>query len=256
MNMERDAIPLQYEVSGTGPWLLLLHGALVSSQMWQPQCAAFGAHYRVLTCNLPAHGDSPDIAGPYSISAVSERVVQLLDYLGIAQAHVCGHSLGGMVAQQLAADHPQRIAKLVLAETATGTQNSLSERLQTWFARPFLWLTPQSLLVNMSVRHYGASNPRTAQFIHDEMSRYSHRTSMRVMGAAFNFAGKERLSAIRAPTLVLVAAKNSRTHAQGRQIAQMIPNARFAVIPQAHHLLNLDNPAAFNASVLDYLHEG
>ncbi len=247
---------LQYDITGAGPPLLLLHGALVSSQMWHPQRTFFRRHYQVITCDLPAHGGSPDVSGAYSIPALTAQVVQLLDILGIAQTYVCGHSLGGMVAQQLAGEAPQRIGKLILAETAYGTRNTVWERLQTRIARPLLWLTPQRALVQLSVRQYGARNPETAQFIRQEMARYTHATSVRVMSAAFRFAGKEQLRAITAPTLVLVAEDNQQTHAQGRQMAQRIPDARFAVIPQAHHLLNLDNPTVFNRQVLAFLTDG
>jgi 3-oxoadipate enol-lactonase len=247
---------LQYDITGAGPPLLFLHGALVSSQMWHPQRVFFRQHYQVITCDLPAHGGSPDVDGAYSIPALTARVVQLLDTLGIEQTHVCGHSLGGMVAQQLAGSYPQRIGKLVLAETAYGTRNTVWERLQTRIARPLLWLTPQRTLVQLSVRQYGMRSPETAQFIRQEMARYTHATSVRVMSAAFRFAGKEHLRSITAPTLVLVAEDNRQTHAQGRQMAQRIPDARFAVIPQAHHLLNLDNPTAFNRQVRAFLSNG
>jgi pimeloyl-ACP methyl ester carboxylesterase len=88
-----------------------------------------------------------------------------------------------------------------------------------------------------------------------EMSRYDHRTSVRVMSAAFGFAGKEQLQDIQSPTLVLVAEYNKQTHAQGREIAERIPDARFEIIPQSLHMLNMDNPEAFNSSVTAFLRD-
>jgi 3-oxoadipate enol-lactonase len=247
---------LQHDITGTGTPLLFLHGALVSDRMWYPQRAFFAAHYQVITCNLPAHGDSPDVDGAYTIPALTAPVVQLLDALSVERAHLCGHSLGGMVAQQLAIDHPHRLDKLILAETAFGTQNTLWERLQTLIARPLLWLTPQRTLVKLSVQQYGGRYPQTAQFVQQEMVRFTHAASVRIMGAAFRFAGRDQLPSITAPALVFIAEDNQQTHAQGRQMAQWIPDARFAVIPQAHHLLNLDNPASFNREVLAFLTDG
>jgi pimeloyl-ACP methyl ester carboxylesterase len=113
-----------YEIHGSGKTLLLLHGALISKAMWEPQIAAFGEEFRVMTVDLPAHGQSLDVQGEYIIEKLSERDLQLLDKLEIHQMYLIGHSLGGMVAQQIAASHPVRIHKLVLAETAFGTRNS------------------------------------------------------------------------------------------------------------------------------------
>lgn len=118
-NMTRTLI--SYEMSGTGDPFLLLHGALVCKAMWRDQIAAFSKSYQVIAPDLPAHGDSPDVTGEYTITKLSDSIALLLDSLGVQQAHVCGHSLGGMVALEMAASHPARIAKLVLAETAFST---------------------------------------------------------------------------------------------------------------------------------------
>jgi pimeloyl-ACP methyl ester carboxylesterase len=244
------------DIVGSGEPLLLLHGALVRSTMWQPQIDAFCASYRLVACDLPAHGESPDVPGEYTIAALSERVSQQLDSLDIERAHVIGHSLGGMVAQQLAVSRPERIQRLVLAETAFGTRNSTWERLQTAFARPFLRLTPQSMLVDLSVRRYGALHAQVADYLTEEMGRYNHQVSVRVMSAAFGFAGKEQLRDIRSPTLVLVAEQNKQTHAQGKKLAELIPDARFEIIPHSLHMLNMDNPVAFNQVVLAFLRDG
>lgn len=246
---------LDYDLSGGGEPLLFLHGALVSARMWRPQQRLFEHHFQVITCDLPAHGSSPDVEGAYTVPALTAAVVRLLDDLDVARTHVCGHSLGGMVAQQLALDHPQRVGRLALAETAMGTSNTVWERLQTLLARPFLRLLSQERLVQISVRQYGGRTPETAHFVQQEMARFAHATSVRVMGAAFRFASKRRLRQIGAPTLVLVAEDNVQTHAQGRQMAHLIPNGRFAVVEEAHHLLNLDNPDAFNRLLLAFLTE-
>ncbi len=244
-----------YKVTGSGEPLLLLHGALVTRTMWQPQTEAFRKDYRVITCDFPAHGESPDISGDYTIAKLSEFVIQLLDTLGVIRAHVCGHSMGGMVAQHLAFTHPEHVQKVVLAETALGTQNSLWERVQTSLARFFLSLTPQKSLVELSAKQYGSLNAHVGEFVRREMDRFEHSTSMRVMGAALRFSSKQHLGNIRAPTLVLVADGNRRTHAQGRELAERIRDAEFVILPESNHLLNLDNADAFNTAVLTFLKE-
>lgn len=236
--------------------LVLLHGALVRRAMWSPQIEDFAKEFHVVTLDLPAHGNTPDLVGAYSVERLSEFVVEQLDGANIVQAHICGHSLGGMVAQQLAVDHPERVAKLILAESSFGTQNSFSERIQTFFARLFLRVIPANTLADLSAKQYGSLHAHVGRFVREEMNRYDHKTSMRVLEAAFAYAGKERLDQIKSPTLVLVAENNKMTHAQGKEMAALIPDATFGVIKRANHLLNMDNPEDFNRSVLAFLRVG
>ena len=240
-------------VHGTGESLLLLHGALVRQTMWEAQISDLCKTYRVITLDLPAHGETPDLHGEYTIEKLAQYVIQQLDKLGIAQAHICGHSLGGMVAQQIAFAYPGRVQKLILAETAFGTKNNWWERIQTELAKPFLQITPQSILVDMSAKQYGSSKADTGRYVRQEMGRYSHETSLRVMNAAFEYAGKERLKRIKSPTLVLVAQENKQTHAQGKEMAVLIPDSKFVIIRNANHLLNMDNPGDFNREVVKFL---
>jgi 3-oxoadipate enol-lactonase len=96
----------------------------------------------------------------------------------------------------------------------------------------------------------------TGNFVREEMSRYDHKTSLRVMSAAFEYTGKERLKGIKSPTLVIVAQANKQTHAQGKEMVTLIPNSKFVVIKSANHLLNLDNPGDFNSEVIEFLQFG
>jgi pimeloyl-ACP methyl ester carboxylesterase len=107
--------------------------------------------------------------------------------------------------------------------------------------------------VRLSANQYGSLNPEVGEFVKHEMGKFDHNTSIRVMSAAFEFSGKSQLGKISAPTLVLVAERNRRTHAQGREISERIPTASFEIVPDTHHLLNLDNPDAFNRAVLAFL---
>jgi len=245
-----------YNIVGIGESLLLIHGALVSHAMWQPQVVDFSKNFQVVTLDLPAHGSVQDISGEYSIEVLAEYVIEQLNSLNISQAHVCGHSLGGMVAQQLATMYPERVQKLILAETSFGTKNSFWERIQTGFAKPFLYITPQGMLVNLSAKQYGSLNRHVGEFVRQEMNRYDHRISMRVMSAAFGYASKDKLKHIKSPTLILVAENNKQTHAQGKEMAKIIPNAKFGVIKRANHLLNMDNPDDFNREVVKFLRFG
>lgn len=144
---------------------------------------------------------------------------------------------------------------MILAETAFSTQDSVKERLETILAKLFLKLIPQDVFFNMSAKRYGYPNQDIGEFIKGEMSIYDHQTGIRVMSAAFSFSSKEQLQNIQAPTLVIIAQYNPQTHAQGKLLAELIPNARLEIIPQANHMANLDNPQMFNQSVFAFLNE-
>jgi len=240
-------------IYGAGEALVLIHGALVSQKMWQPQVDYFGKHFQIVTLDLPAHGEAQDLDGAYTVESLADYVIERLQSLNISQFCLCGHSLGGMVAQQIAIMHPEQVEKLILAETSYGTKNTLWERIQTSFAKPFLQITPQKMLVDLSVKRYGSLNPKVGDYVRQEMSRYDHKTSMRVMNAAFDYASRDKLKDIKSPTLVLVGEDNKQTHAQGKEMAHRIPNARFGVIEAANHLLNMDNPNDFNKEVVEFL---
>jgi len=112
------------------------------------------------------------------------------------------------------------------------------------------------MLVDLSVKQYGSLNKRVGEFLRQEMNRYDHRTSVRVMSAAFGYAGRETLKQIKSPSMILVAEDNKRTHPQGEEMAATIPKAKFGVIKRANHLLNMDNPDDFNREVVGFLRSG
>jgi len=106
---------------GEGPPLLLVHGLLVSHLEWSDVVPGLAERFRCIAVDLPGFGasDKPGRKGyPYTREAFSETLVALLDELDIEHAHVCGHSMGGSIALTLAADHPGRVDRLALVDTA------------------------------------------------------------------------------------------------------------------------------------------
>jgi pimeloyl-ACP methyl ester carboxylesterase len=124
--MHRDEVSLRglrvhYAEAGSGPALLLVHGLLVSHKEWRLVLPRLQEHFRVLAPDLPGFGQSdkpsPD-AYPYTREAYAETLSELLRALDVPQAHVCGHSMGGGVALTFAADHPERLERLSVLDSA------------------------------------------------------------------------------------------------------------------------------------------
>jgi pimeloyl-ACP methyl ester carboxylesterase len=88
-----------------------------SKSGWRFQIPTFKKHYRVITFDNRGAGNSDKPKGPYSITQMADDTVTLMDHLGIAKAHIIGVSLGGMIAQEVAINHPERVSKLVLGCT-------------------------------------------------------------------------------------------------------------------------------------------
>jgi len=106
------------EGPATAPPLLLLHSIGTCHSIWSPQVSALGQRFRLIRPDLRGHGLSEITPGDYSMASLAQDALALLDALGIRQAHVAGLSLGGRIAQQIAADAPERVLSLLLAGTA------------------------------------------------------------------------------------------------------------------------------------------
>src|SRR5512147_783326 len=106
-----------YQETGDAYPLLLLHGLGSSGDDWWFQTPVLAPHFRLILPNLRGHKQSSALRGPTSIYTLAADIAQLLEGLGIAQAHVLGLSLGGLVAQLLAIHFPQKVNKLILVNT-------------------------------------------------------------------------------------------------------------------------------------------
>src|SRR5690606_16948185 len=110
-------IDLRYHEAGEGEPLLLLHGLGGSHLDWEYQIPFFATRYRVLAPDLRGFGDSPRGRGRMSVRGHALDIAAFLDAMGIERCHLIGHSMGGAIAQQLALDQPQRVERLVIANS-------------------------------------------------------------------------------------------------------------------------------------------
>lgn len=113
-HVEAGGVDYHYQVFGQGEPLLLLHGGLGSTDMFQPILPALAAHRQVIGVDLQGHGRTPLGDRPFSLVAMGDDMAAVLDAVGVRQADVFGYSLGGGVAFQLAAQHPDRVRRLAL----------------------------------------------------------------------------------------------------------------------------------------------
>ncbi|MDH4053021.1 MAG: alpha/beta hydrolase [Rubrivivax sp.] len=239
--------------------VVLLHGIGGGRHIWAdmlPALAAAGCD--AIAVDLPGYGNSAAMA-PGGVHLMAQSVLNLLDRLDLRQAVFVGHSMGGMVAQELAATAAPRVAGLVLACTspAFGRPDGdwqarfVQERLAPLDAGQGMDALAAQLVPDM----VGPGTPdRARQQARMVMAAVPEATYRRVLAALVAFDRRAALPGIHVPTLCL-AGEHDRVAPPEvlRRMAQRIPGAGFEVLPGAGHVANVEQPQAFQAAVVDFL---
>lgn len=239
------------------PVLVLVHGFLGSSAYWLPTVVGLRRFFDIIAVDLPGFGGSAQVAPPDSIQGVAAMIKRDLAALGVEHYSLVGCSLGGMVAQQFAIDHPERLDGLVLYGTAA--QGDLPDRFESWDASiARLQGQDVEMLADKAIATWfvdGANHPyfETCREAGRGASKDACITLMRNMQ---KWSAVEQLGTIRTPTLVVVGDRDSSTKpAESFRIWRSIPGASLAVIPGCSHGVHMEDPAMFNRVVGNFLLE-
>ena len=146
-----NGIDIYFEVRGRGEWLVIIGGLGVDSSAFQHYSNILSSTYQVLTFDNRGSGRSSKPDTPYSISMMAQDTISLMDTLGIPRAHVLGVSLGGRIAMELALEHPQRVASLILVGTTPSVQGRISPiaklikriRALSHHQQPYSWVSDE-----------------------------------------------------------------------------------------------------------------
>ena len=239
------------------PTLVLLHGFLGSSGYWLPTVIELRRYFDIIAFDLPGFGGSAGVAPPDSIQGVAKLIADNLEALQVNRFSLVGCSLGGMVSQQFAIDHGNRLSHLVLYGTAS--QGDLPDRFESWDASiARLQSQDVELLADKAIATWfvkGAADPFFP--VCREAGRGASKSAcITLMRAMQKWSAVDKLGAIRTPTLVLVGDKDASTKpAESFRIWREIPGARLSVIPGCSHGVHMENPALFNRVVADFLLE-
>lgn len=254
-----SAVPAYLE-RGAGEALLFLHGIGGGKECWGPQLEAFADGYRAVAWDMPGYGETPALAEP-SFAALAEALRALVGHLGGGPVHLVGHSLGGMVAQEFAARHPERLRSLVLSGTSPAFGRAHGDWQKKFIAARLGPLdaghTMAELAAGIVAGLLGeAPDPAGVVLAVDCMSRVPPETYRAMMRLLVTFDRREALARIAVPTLVLAGERDDNAAPKVMAgMAERIPGARYACLAGAGHIANLEQPAAFNASVRTFLDE-
>ena len=252
IHTSKGAVGVVESGGGDSTPIIFLHGVGSDKSVWASQLAHFGQQRRAVAFDYPGYGESdpsPDATGD-DFAAV---ILAAMDALDIDSAHVCGLSLGGVIAIALHAADPSRCASLILADSFAVHPDG-----QAIFDR--------SDAASRTVGMRGLAEARAGALLGTAATPAMHAevidTMSRIDPAAYVIGARavwladqiDRASAIRVPTLVLVGDEDSITPpALSEQLVSLIPGATIAVIAGAGHLANLEQPTAFNSAVDTFL---
>ena len=250
-HIERGGCCIHWQESGEGSPLLLIMGAVYSSQMWYPALPALTARHRVIRFDNRGTGGST-ASRAASISDMARDALAVLDAAGVVTAHVYGVSLGGVVAQQLAIEAPERVRSLVLG--CTGILSADKPRAPK-AANHLFWL-PQRMLVSRTT--FGSACPPAnaalaRQILHRDVRKRRGLVAQQNALRAYSVA-PDAVAALTMPALVLHGTEDPIVPLQwGRELAETLPNAHLITYEGAGHnyVVELDEPS--NNDVLGFL---
>lgn len=256
---EVNGTRLYYEVAGSGHPLVLIHGFSLDTRMWDDQFETFAQYYQVVRYDARGFGKSA-VPTAESYSEAGD-LNALMEHLGIAQAYVLGHSLGGGTAINFALSYPDATDALVLVGSilggfnwvemgstldaiwSAGKESGVEEARELWLGSA--WFSP------------ALENPGVASRLTRIVSEYSgwdwenDDPSVSLEPPAIG-----RLDGMRAPTLVVVGERDtSDNHTIADTLQQRIPNARKVIMPRVGHMANMEDRESFNDIVLAFLAE-
>jgi pimeloyl-ACP methyl ester carboxylesterase len=247
-------LSVAYAQAGHGPALVLLHGFLFDSRTWRPQVEELANDFEVIAWDAPGAGRSSDPPEGFGIADWAACLAELLDVAEVEGAHLVGLSWGGLLAQELYRRDPDRVLSLVLADTYAGWKGSLAaaatgERLAAC-------LRDSTSRADELVSRYlpGMHSESATQEVRNELATIMsdfHPVGFRLMARSLAESDtRDLLRAIRVPTLLLWGEADARSPLNvAHGIANLIPEARLAVIPGAGHLSNIEAPTRFNAEI-------
>lgn len=244
--------------TGEGPPLLLINGLGAHTAMWRCLEQALPG-FRIVEFDLPGAGQSRSPGWAPSMRRLAELAAAVMTRVGIDQADVLGYSMGGMVAQQLASDMPDRVRRLVLVATTPGSGAVQGELLvllgiltPARYASPRLWSRSIGPLAGGRARH---DKEWVAQ---QGRLRFGHKPTWRgylgQLSSMSRWSGLPLLPGIRSPTLVVCGDDDPLAPVvNSMMMTHLLPDGRLLVLPREGHLLVMDDRSRSHSAIREFL---
>jgi pimeloyl-ACP methyl ester carboxylesterase len=239
--IDLDGLRTYYEIEGSGEPLVLLHGGFCPVETLSEMISGLAEQYRVYFPERRAHGRTPDVDAPITYELMAQDTIAFMDALGLPSAHLVGWSDGAVVALLIALGRPELVRRLVLIgqyANQDGLRPEMAEALKLE-TMP----TPLPMLQEL----YAAVSPDGPEHwdvVVDKLWQL-HRTEP-------NMALSE-LAMVSVPTLLIVGEHDFVTEEHAAAMQQALPHGRLEIVPQATHMLPIEQPEVVSRLVLDFL---
>jgi len=233
--------------------LLLIAGLASDSQTWQLVLNGLRARFKVIIFDNRGSGRTKDAGAPIDIDLMAKDAVMLLDHLGIEDADILGHSMGGYIAQEMAITYPKRVKKLILVSTSTHTSERnkvlFQDLIKMYDNAPSYEDFLKEFMVWILTPEYFSDKRKTEKFI-DYVLNYPYRQSSddfkRQVNAYTGYSSLGRVNKILAETLVVTGGKDILiTPEEANLLASSIQIATLKKIPNAAHSIQVEAPDEF-----------
>lgn len=257
MKAQVNGIEVDYTVHGeNGPWITLSHSLGCSQAMWQPQIRALSQNFRVLSYDLRGHGASSCDEREGTTDLLTDDLVSLLDELDIEKTALIGISIGGMIGQKLAAQHPNRVSWLVLANTTPFMPPQL---LPDWTARidlareKGLDTLADPTLERWFSERFRTEHPDIVSRLKQDFSATSVAGYVTCVQAIMALDIRNLLADIKCPTLIIGGTEDPGAPAAVLEGLQSnIKGAELRILEGAGHLSSVDHPAEFTQEIENF----
>ena len=240
---------------GKGIPLVLVHGYLGSSEMWNLQKEFLSKHFRIIAPALPGFGESYNIKSVDSINAMAKTIFQILDEKNIIDFHLMGHSMGGMIVQEMTRISHKRVNKLICFATSSignipGRFESLDESIEKLkkegIKETVKRIPPKWFVEGSSAKNY--------YLCENAVKETTEETAHNALNAMKNWRGYENLKNINNQTLIIWGDRDaSYNFEQVDTLNKNIPSSRLEIFKGCCHNVHLEQPQKFNESVNNFL---
>jgi pimeloyl-ACP methyl ester carboxylesterase len=254
---QNQGAKIYWDEQGEGAPLLLIMGLGWTSHMWYRSRPVLAANFRTIAFDNRGVGRSDVPRGPYPIAWMASDAAAVLTAAGVEGAHICGMSMGGMIAQEFALQYPQRVRSLILGCTAPGGPNAVQADREVLDLLLAPRGNPEEMAKAIDPYIYDS---RTSDARKEEDLAVRRPWFPTVEGYLAQLQGimaweaYGRLPEIAAPTLVIHGQTDRLIPPEnGRKIAARIPKAKLEMIPHASHIFSTDQPEASHRAMLEFL---